>query len=73
MTVDLLLGAIAWEGNSAVCHLLRKHVQKGTMIEEAAVSGQMFFALVCFPGAHLFRPKKPIMKAEKSAASITRD
>ena len=38
VTVDLLLGAIAWERNSAVCHLLRKHVQKGTMIEEAAVS-----------------------------------
>lgn len=59
VTVELLLGAIAWECNSAVCHVLRKHVQGRLDIQEAAISGQMFFALVCFPGAHLFRPKKP--------------
>ena len=64
VTVELLLGAIAWECNSAVCHVLRKHTQRHLDIQESAISSQMFFALVCFPGAHLFRPKKPKIEEE---------
>jgi ATP-dependent Clp protease ATP-binding subunit ClpA len=58
VTVSHLLGAMAWEGNSAVAHVLRTHVYKLSKPQKEEASGHIFLALICFPGVHLFNPKE---------------
>jgi ATP-dependent Clp protease ATP-binding subunit ClpA len=58
VTVCHLLGAMAWEGNSAVSYMLRKHVRRVSKLQKEQAAGGMFLALTCFPGVHLFDPKE---------------
>lgn len=58
VAVVQLLGAIAWEGNSAVSYVLRQHVIRSSKPKKEQVTGELFLALTCFPGIHLFDPKE---------------
>ena len=58
ITVCHLLGAMAWEGNSAVSYILRKHVGRVSKPKKEQATGEVFLALTCFPGVHLFDPKE---------------
>lgn len=70
VTASHLLGAIAWEGNSVVSYILRKHVRKVAKPQKEQAAGAMFLALTCFPGVYLFDPKEvPNQDPEPTAAS----
>ena len=58
VTVVQLLGAIAWEGNSAVSYVLRQHVIRSSKLKKEQGAGAVFLALTCFPGVHLFDPNE---------------
>jgi ATP-dependent Clp protease ATP-binding subunit ClpA len=70
VTVVQLLGAIAWEGNSAVSYVLRQHVIRVSKPKKEQMTGAVFLALTCFPGVHLFDPKEtPNQALEPTAPS----
>jgi ATP-dependent Clp protease ATP-binding subunit ClpA len=70
VSVVQLLGAIAWEGNSAVSYVLRQHVIRSSKPKKEQATGEVFLALTCFPDIHLFDPKEtPNQTLEPTAPS----